>query len=299
MNPEPGRKGMVYMGLSALSFSLMAVCVKLGAGVMPEQQLILFRSVFIIAAVLPILMRRSVPFFGNNRPLLLLRGLLGYIAMSCYFWTIGKLPVADAMSLQYMSPIFTILFATLFLKERGGIKVVLAALLCIFGMLLVVRPSGEGSVVVGLVALVGAMLAGGAYTSVRALRTTDDPYTIVLYFPLVSLPFSLVATINDWVPPVTLELWGLILGVCLFSYGGQVFLTKGLANQEASKAILVNYLSVGLGLLFGITLFDTFPTLSSAAGIALILAGVWVVSVRRRGKILPFVGEEKKSNSRG
>lgn len=299
MSRDVERRGMVYMGLSALSFSLMAVCVKLGAGVMPEQQLILFRSVFIIAAVLPILVRRGVPLLGKNRPLLLLRGLMGYIAMSCYFWTIGMLPVADAMALQYMSPIFTILFATLFLGEKGGVRVVLAALLCMAGMLLVVKPSGEGSLLIGLVALAGAMLAGGAYTAVRALRTTDDPYTIVLYFPLVSLPFSLVATIKDWVPPNTLELWGLILGVCLFSYGGQVFLTKGLAHQEASKAILVNYVSVGLGVLFGILLFDSFPTLFSAAGIMLILVGVWVVSRRGRGSGQRKSGEVKKTNGRG
>ncbi len=271
-------RGMLYMAGSATAFSLMAVCVKLGAGVIPEQELIFFRSIFIIAAVLPILVRRGIPLLGNNRPLLIARGAMGYIAMSCYFWTLGEFPVADAMAVQYMSPLFTILWAALFLKETLSRYIAMAAALCVAGMLLIVRPEGGGSLLAGMIGLFGAVLAGGAYTAVRALRTSEDPYTIILYFPLVSLPFSAVVTAGEWVLPGTPREWLLILGVCLFSYFGQVFLTKGLASEEAPRAIIVNYLSVGLGLLFGVLLFGNVPYWTSIIGIILILGGITVIS---------------------
>lgn len=273
-------RGILYMGLAALSFSLMAVCVKLGAGVLPEQQLILFRSLFIIAVVLPILRRRGASVFGRNRPLLLLRGLMGYVAMSCYFWTLGVMDVADAMAVQYMSPLFTVIWASLFLGESTGRRVLFVGLLCLTGMLLVVRPTGESSMLTAGIGFAGAALAGGAYTTVRALRQSDDPYTVVFYFPLVSLPFSLAFSLASWTVPDSLQTWGLIGGVCLFSYGGQVFLTKGLAMEEAPRAILVNYTSIGLGVLFGLLIYDTVPSLTSILGILLILIGVTLISRR-------------------
>ena len=273
-------RGMLFMATSATAFSLMAVCVKLGAGLIPEQELILFRSLFIIAVVLPILKRKGVPLLGVNRKLLVARGLMGYVAMSCYFWTLGEFPVADAMAVQYMSPLFTILWAGLFLGEKLTGRVGVAALVCVAGMLMIVRPEGGGELGAGLIGLLGAMLAGGAYTSVRALRRTEDPYTVVLYFPLVSLPLSGIASIREWVTPSGVEEWMLILGVCLFSYIGQVFLTKGMAEEEAPRAIIVNYLSVGFGLLFGIALFDTIPLWTSILGIVLILGGISAISRR-------------------
>ena len=273
--------GLQYMGLSALAFSLMAVLVKLGESEIPEQEMILFRSIFIIGITLPILRRHRIPLFGNRKGLLILRGLFGYIAMSCYFWTLGELPVADAMVIQYVSPIFTILWAVLFLKEdaKGGIWIAGAA--CMVGVVLVAKPEGGGSPLVAGIGFLGAALAGAAYATVRALRGGDSPYTIVFYFPLVSLPFSLIASLSDFYWPSSIQSWGIILGVCLTSYLGQIYLTKGLEKESASRAVLVNYIAVAFGLLFGLFIFDTIPDLRSLFGIALILGGISLISIRK------------------
>ncbi|MGE3800689.1 MAG: DMT family transporter [Candidatus Kapaibacterium sp.] len=275
--------GMQYMGLSALSFSLMAALVKLGGGDIPEQEMILFRSLFIIAVTLPILLRNKIPIFGNQKGLLILRGLFGYIAMSCYFWTLGELPVADAIVIQYISPIFTILFAYMFLKEEAKGGIWLAALLCMVGVVLIAKPEGEGSLLVAAIGLMGAILAGAAYVTVRALRESDNAYTIVFYFPLVSLPFSIIASIqsSQFHIPSTLNSWGILLGICLTSYLGQIFLTKGLEKESASRAILVNYITVAFGLVFGLLMFETLPDLRSLFGILLILVGISWASFRK------------------
>ncbi len=273
--------GLQYMGLSALSFSLMAVLVKLGGEEIPKQEMIFFRSLFIIIVTLPILRRQGIPVFGNRKGLLVLRGLFGYAAMSCYFWTLGQLPVADAMVIQYISPIFTILWAVLFLKEdaKGGIWI--AAIVCMAGVILIAKPEGEGSPLIAAVGFLGAALAGAAYATVRALRGSDNAYTIVFYFPLVSLPFSLAASISDFRLPSTPGSWGILLGICLASYLGQIYLTKALEREKASRAILVNYIAVALGLVFGLLIFGTLPDLRSILGIVLILGGISLVAIRK------------------
>lgn len=285
------RRGPLLMVGSATSFSLMAVAVKFGADSIPHQEMIAVRSLFIIAIVLPTVRSNLRSLLGVNRPVLLMRGLFGYVAMSCYFYTLSALPVADAMVLQYMSPIFTILWAILFLGERLSNSVIPAALLCLAGLFLVVRPTGEGDLLVGAIALAGAALAGGAYAAVRQLRTTDNANTIIFWFPLVSLPLSLGFSVTDWVWPGDMAAWGALLAVCVFSYLGQILLTHALRHDAASRTILVNYLSVGFGILFGILLFDTIPDRTSIVGIVLILLGVSIVSWRRRK------GEKKVSST--
>lgn len=272
--------GLQYMGLSALCFSLMAALVKLGGNSIPAQELIAFRSLFIIAITIPILRRRGVRLLGVSRGWLALRGLFGYVAMSCYFWTLQALPVADAMVIQYTSPIFTMLWAALLLREHPASGIWLVAVLCMTGVVVVAKPEGSGDPLVALVGVAGAALAGAAYAVVRRLRTTDDAYTIVFYFPLVSLPFSLLLAIPIWQWPADLEEWTLVMAVCVTSYLGQVFLTRSLERTEAGRAVMVNYISVALGVLFGCVLFHTTPDLRSVIGIVLILAGVTLLAHR-------------------
>lgn len=268
------------MALSALAFSVMAVIVKLSDQTIPEQELIVFRSLFIIGITLPIMRRWNIPVFGKRRGLLVLRGVLGYAAMSCYFWTLGKLPVADAMVIQYASPIFTILLALLFLKERASSLIWVAVALCMLGVIAVAKPEGSGDPLIAIVGLIGAVLAGGAYATVRELRNSDNAYTIVFYFPLVSLPFSLAASIPVWTWPTTWTGWGMIMGVCIASYAGQIFLTKALEREPAGRAMIVNYISVAFGVLFGLALFNTIPDLRSVVGIAMILVAVSLLTRR-------------------
>lgn len=280
MNAGKSLSGLQYMALSALCFSLMAAMVKLGANTIPAQELIAFRSIVIIAITLPILRRRHIPLLGKRRGLLVLRGVFGYAAMSCYFWTLGILPVADAMVIQYISPLFTILWAALFLKEHAKPGIWFAGLLCMAGVIAVAKPEGSGSPAVALVGIAGAALAGAAYAVVRELRNSDDAYTIVLYFPLVSLPFCLIFSIPIWVWPSGVEGWGLVLGVCFASYLGQIFLTRGLEREQAGRAVMVNYISVAFGVLFGIFLFETIPDVRSVLGIGSILGGVSLLGRR-------------------
>lgn len=271
--------GLRFMAFSALAFSLMAVFVKLGGNHLSTQELIAFRSLFIIAATLPILIGRRVPVFGRNYGRLLLRGIFGFIAMSGYFWTLTRLPVADAIVIQYTSPIFTTIFAALFLKEEASPRLWLVILCCLLGVAAVAKPGFGGDPLVALVGLGAATFSGAAYTVVRSLRGKENAYTIIFYFPLVSLPFSAAAAWPEWLWPTGWE-WGIVLGVSLCSYLGQVFLTKGLERESAGRAVTVNYLSIVFGSLLGWLVFGKPPDLLSISGIVLIMGSITLLNRR-------------------
>ncbi len=270
-----GRSGLHLMAMSALMFSMMATFVKMGKGRFPVQELITFRCLFIMTITLPILIAGRLPILGapERRGRLFLRGVLGFCSMSAYFWTLTRLPVADAIVIQYTNPIFTTLFATWFLGERGSSRLWLVILLCLFGVAAVAKPGFGGDPLAVAVGLCSAAGAGTSYTLIRSLQGKESAHTIIFYLPLISLPFSIAIAAPEWVWPTGWE-WGLILGIVGTSYLGQVLLTKALEREHAGRAMTMNYLSVAFGSIAGWAFFGTPPDLLTLVGVALILGSV-------------------------
>ena len=122
-------KGILFIILSGLSFLIVNFFVKaLGAGPnqelfpglqqYPAHELVLARSIVSFAISYYIIKRRGLPVLGNNRKWLMIRGFAGMIALTIFFYSIHYLPLAIASTIQYLAPIFTILFAMLLLKEK-------------------------------------------------------------------------------------------------------------------------------------------------------------------------------------
>ena len=106
---------------STLAFALMQICVKYLPHI-PAHELILFRSIISIVLSVAILQKLGIPLLGNNKKVLMMRGIFGTTALLLFFYTLQNIPLASAVTLQYLSPIFTALFAAIFLKEKMQIK---------------------------------------------------------------------------------------------------------------------------------------------------------------------------------
>ena len=160
------------MTASALTFSLMAVFVKRLAPVMPQFELVFFRSFINLAWVLALLgLRRERLWPEHGKRLLIFRGLVGFAGVACMFYSISRLPLPIASMLNWCSPLFVILFSRLFLSERMPPLSFVFIPLAFLGLLLLLNPwSAQGGVpfrpaVIGL----GAAVFGGmAYVAVRA-----------------------------------------------------------------------------------------------------------------------------------
>ncbi len=257
--------GIFYMVMAAFFFSLMSVLVKLSGQVFPPQELVLARSILAFGITAALIKRKGLPLWGRNRRLLFLRGVFGFVGLSAFYYTLTTMPIADSVTLQYTSPLFTGMIAHHYLKEKSAAREWMYFLLAFLGILLIIRPGYSLHTIPAVIGLGGAFFAGLAYNTVRKLRATDDPLSIVLYFPLVSMLFSAPLVAPVFVMPRGMQ-WLILAGIGLTALIAQLFLTNGLHRERAARAMNVSYIGLVFSTLWGIFLFDEIPDWRTIAG---------------------------------
>ena len=279
------RAGILYMAASALFFSLMSVLVKVAGHRLPPQEIVLVRVVMTLALSWLMVRRAGLSPWGTRRAALVLRGLLGFTALSCYYWAIVHLPLAEATTIHHMAPLFTAIGAWILLREAAGAATVVAIVLGMAGVALVARPgalwggAALDPTAVGI-ALAGALCSGMAYVTVRQLSKHEDPLVIVFYFPLVALPLAIPWTVPVAIWPTPTE-WLVLAGVGAATQAAQVCLTRGLSLERAGRASAVGYLQVVFAVLWGTLAFAEPLALTTVAGAGLIVGGTLLVSLTR------------------
>lgn len=274
--------GVVYMAASALFFSGMSALVKIAGSRLPPQEIVLVRVVMTLGLSWWMVRRAGLSPWGTRRAALVLRGLLGFSALSCYYWTLTRMPLAEATTIHHMAPLFTALGAWMLLGERAGLAAIVAIVLGLAGVALVARPGGgELDPVAVAVALAGALASGAAYVTVRTLSRHEDPLVIVFYFPLVALPLAIPWSLPVWLWPTPRE-WLVLAGVGVLTQAAQVCLTRGLSLEKAGRASAVGYLQVALAVLWGMLFFAETPVLTTLAGAVLIVGGTVLVASTSR-----------------
>jgi len=267
------------MAAAAFFFSIMSVLVKVAGERLPIQEVVLARAALGAALSWATLRRRGVSVLGTNRRLLLLRGIFGYIALSCFFFALTRLPLADATVIQYTNPVFTAILAALFLSESIRRRDALLTLLSLAGVVLMTRP---GFLFGGLeerldplavgIALTGAVFSAAAYVIVRRLGRTEDPVVIVFWFAMVATLGAIPFTAANALMPTPLE-WLVLLGLGVVTQIAQVFMTRGLREERAGRAMAVAYMQIVFAALWGALFFAEHPDLWGVAGALLIIFG--------------------------
>lgn len=276
------------MAAGAFFFAAMAALVKVAGARFPTMELVFARSVVVLVLTVATVRLRGGSLAGRERRLLLLRGGLGFAALSCFYYSVIHLPLAEATVIQYTNPIWTAVLAALLLGEATGAREMGFALLSLGGVVLVAQPVflfGGGAALppaAVAVALCGALFSAGAYVTVRRLRA-EPAMTVVFHFALVSVLLSLPGSLVDpWIAPEGGE-WLLLLGVGVTTHLGQVFLTWGLQREPAGRATMVGYLQILFAVAWGWALFHQLPNRLSLVGATVILATTALV-VRRAAR---------------
>ncbi len=257
----------------------------------PTHELVLFRSIISFSISAYLLRKRNISILGTNRKGLFIRGFSGMIALTLFFYTIHHLPIAIASTLQYLAPIFTIILAALFVKE----KIAYFQWICILIALIGVGMIGFSKVDLDvhsipiswewvLVGIVSAIFSGIAYISVVKLKATETPLNIVIYFPMLSLPVMSIWCMFDFVTP-QYEEWIYLLLLGIFTQIAQILMTKSFLTGDVGIITPFQYLGSIYALFIGYYLFDESLASLSLIGIFLILIGVLVnVFVKRKVK---------------
>lgn len=264
--------GVRYMLLSTLFFAFMNMCVKQLAHI-PAYEVIFFRALISGVMCLVVLRRQGVNPLGNNKPVLILRGLAGVLALLTFFTTLQRIPLASAVTFQHLSPIFTAVLAVLFLKEKMHWKQWLYFSISFAGVFLIKGFDTRISGFYLFLGILSAVFSGLAYNAVRKLKDSDHPLVVVFYFPLICIPVVGPYTLFNWVMPQGWD-WLVILCMGVFTQLGQTALTKAIQAEELSKITYLNYLGIVYALGLGFVFFGEVFTLAALCGMILVLGGV-------------------------
>ncbi len=267
-----------YMLLAGLFFALMNVCVKYVSHI-PTVEVVFFRSVFSLVASYVILKRDNIPVFGTNKPLLILRGVAGCIGLVGSFYTLQHIPLASAVTINYLSPFFTAILGIFIVKQPVKPIRYLYFGLAIAGVIMLKGFDPRISTLDLIIGLTAALFAGLAYNIISKLKTSEHPLVIIFYFPLITLPFVGVYTLMHWENPQGWD-WAVLLLIGIFTQIAQYYMTLSYQRANLAKVASLNYLGVIYALVFGYFLFQETFSEYALLGIAVILTAV-ILNIRK------------------
>ncbi len=279
--------GLRYMAYSAFWFSAMALLVKIAGARLPSMEIVLVRAVITLALSYALVRRAKLHPWGNRKGMLLLRGLLGAAALTCFYFSIVHLPLAEATVIQYTNPVFAALLAAALIRERLGVREISGVIASMLGVMLIARPSFlyEDATPIEplhvMIAVAGALFSATAYVTVRMLRGADDALVIVFYFPVVTVPLVLPFAILEWVAPTIAE-WIVLLGIGVTTQIAQVYMTRGLQLEPTGRATAVSYLQIVFAAIWGALLLGERPDVWSGLGAVIIVGGTLLIGVRKQ-----------------
>jgi drug/metabolite transporter (DMT)-like permease len=278
---------------SSLLFAAMGVCVKESSALYSAGEIVFYRSVVGLLLMATTLRLRGITWRTSVPAMHLARSASGTMALCLWFYALGGLPLATAMTLNYMSSVWIALFllggAVLVAPARSGVdgRLVAAVMVGFAGVGLVLRPTIEQDQLWhGLMGLMSGVLSATAYLQVTALGRVGEPgERVVLYFSITGIVAGAVlAALSGGMNGHTWRGAALLLATGLLATAGQWFMTRAYATGATLGIASLQYLAIVFGFIFGVWIFDDPVTPMSLAGMALIIsAGVVANLLRARG----------------
>ncbi|PWK75717.1 DMT family transporter [Aminobacter sp. AP02] len=278
------------IGLKIISVAIfvgMSTAIK-AAGDVPAGQIVFFRSFF---AVFPILIflafRRELrTAVVTKRPLNhVARGVVGVTAMGFGFFALTRLPLPEAITLNYAQPLLVVVFSALFLGETVRIHRWTAVAVGLLGVVIVSWPNlsllstglGDEETYGVIAALLGAAMSAVAMLLVRNLVHTERTSTIVLWFSLTASVMALLSIPFGW-QALTWEQTALLVTAGFCGGIAQLFMTEAYRHAEASTVAPFEYTSLILGIAVGYFVFDDLPTIYTLVGGTIVIgAGIFII----------------------
>lgn len=269
--------------LTALSLSTMAMLVKLaGTRGVHLAELIFWRQFLTAAMIVAGLaaLGRLADVRTRRFPAHARRAVYGITGMFFVYGAVMLLPLAEATTLSFTTPMFAVLLAIVLFREKIGLYRWGAVLLGFAGVAVVMQPGGEAVDPFGVaVGLIAAFMVALISFQIQDLNKTETPVSIIFWFtaltaPLAALALPFVFTTHD---PVT---WLIILAMALSGASAQFLLTTSLRFGSAATILLMDYTSLIWAVMFGWWVFDRIPQATLWIGAPLIIAAGLLVAWR-------------------
>jgi len=286
--------GVKYMLIASFTFAIMGAFAKLSSEHMSSLEVVFFRNIAGVILVGFAVLKTPMQQEGGKPFLLFFRGFMGFTALLAFFYNIANIPLGDAMTYSKTSPIFTAIFAFLFLSEKLSLKAWMAIFVGFIGIIFITEPTGVGFSKYDLLGIFSGIGAALAYTSIRELRNFYDTRAIVLSFmltgtvgpivlfmisPYITMP-ELDFILGEFVMPEGI-VWFYVIAMGVFATISQLLMTKAYGETKAGIVGAVSYTNILFSVLVGLMLGDALPSLSTSFGIVLIIfAGIMVARAK-------------------
>ncbi len=279
-------RGALLMVSSGLLFAAMAAAVRLASRELPNAPIVFFRHFIMLLFLVPWALRHGRRALETRDfPGHLVRGLAGFAAITCYFYAIARLRLADAVLLNQSMPLFIPLVERAWLGERIPPRLWGVLLLGFAGLGLILRPGASVFEPAALVGLASAVLASISQVGIRRLVRTEPVERIVFYFGLVASTVALPPAALTWRTPGALTLgWLMMMGV--FATLGQLTLTRAYIHAPAAQVGPFLYAGPVFAGLLDWLLFGVLPDRLFVLGAAIVIASA-ILALQSRAAAPP------------
>jgi len=270
--------------VSGLLFSIMSTMVKYTGQTLPTAQIVFGRSLFGLLAIAPFIFYvGATKVFATDRwRLQIIRSLIGVSAMSCTFYALATLPIVDVTAINFSKPIFILILAAIFLRERVNALQWILTIIGFIGILIILRPIPGVFDPNYLIAVLAAILVSVAITLVKELTESESPFSVLAWFSMLSTIFSLPFAIYYWQAPTNMDWIGLI-ATGVIGILAQFCVIRSYALAPASYLAPLGYINILYTGTFGAIVFGHVPDISSVIGAAIIMASTFYL-MRKNGK---------------
>ncbi len=279
------------MLLASLFFAIVGAFAKILSREMPSVEVVFFRNLISLLFVVSTIYKYPIKQSGGKPWLLFFRGLMGLLGVLAFFYNIAHISLADAMTFSRTSPIWTAIFAYMFLGERINKKGWIAIFIGFIGVVMIMKPNGLTFSKTDFIGLASGVLAALAYTSVRELRKYYDARIIVISFMFMGSLFpAIFMWISNFYQFPSLDFisakfilpsgisWLYIVGLGGFAALAQIFMTKAYGATKAGIVGASSYAVILFSIFVGVSLGDALPDFIGAFGILLVIIGGILVS---------------------
>lgn len=286
MSGDPGanRRAILMMVGAMASFVVNDALVKLVAATLPSAQLVFLRGVMASGLVLAVacLLGARRQLGGVLQPRVAARAAVDAVGTFMYLLSLFHLPLANATAINLSVPLFMIVFAVWFLRERPGAARWTAVGLGFAGVLLVVQPRGEGFNAWALLCLAGTLVHAARDLMTRRIPPATPSIVVTLATALaITLLTGAMLPFQGW-QAVTLREFALLGAASAFLASGYFLIIQCMRQGDVSLTAPFRYAGVLFAVLLGYLVWGDVPNAWAWAGITLLVAsGLYVVHGER------------------
>ncbi len=277
--------GLVLMVLCAFFFASMAVIGKQAFHAIPAEQVAFVRF---LVGILIVLIRALIGprLRSRNWKILLFRGILSGSSVLLYFIAMKGLPIGIASLLNYSSPVFSFLWAVLFLKEHFSLRSLCALGVTMVGIVVITwgslnsaqpvftQTGGDHSTLFYImIGIASAVVGGAGVATIRSARKSEGAWELFLSFCIIGAFITGVPSVFSWKHPTTTE-WFYLGGVGITAAAGQLCMTYALKEVSTLLGGLIMLLIPVLTMIVGILFLGDRINLLGIFGGTLTLAGI-------------------------